>query len=195
MEANDIRSCKLYKKLRPSSAGNVVVVTLCVLFVIFLSAFGIFGVYAMIRDDISGAVVSSVIFVLLVGMIMFFSINSVRKKQKRNAGILKRLQALTYFELEELEEQIADSKLHYGTFYLLEDHFYIPSAKLMIKYSEISSWQSVIHSTNGVKDGIKLVITDNDNVKYEVWVKKWKDFYGGIMWFNDQMEQKKYIHR
>lgn len=195
MESNDLNSIKLYRQLKPSTAGEKISVILGSVAVFLLMLFGVFGLVAMVKDDVSGAVVSGIILILLMAMISYFTIKTVKGKRKRNAAIRKRLSELTYYDLVSVEEQIARSAFLYRTFYMLDDYFYVPSMKLMIKYEDINGYKTIIHSTNGMKDGIKLKITDKDNAEYEFWIKKWKDYYGGIMWFNDQMEEKINSHR
>jgi len=54
---------------------------------------------------------------------------------------------------------------------------YVPKAKLLIKYTDIREFKTIVHSTNGVNDSMKAEITDNFGIKYTVNIKRWKDFY------------------
>lgn len=76
-----------------------------------------------------------------------------------------------------LESEIEGSEFRYKTFYLLDRYMYVPKAKLLIKYTDIREFKTIVHSTNGVNDSMKAEITDNFGIKYTVNIKRWKDFY------------------
>ncbi len=42
---------------------------------------------------------------------------------------------------------------------------YVPKAKLLIKYTDIREFKTIVHSTNGVNDSMKAEITDNFGIK------------------------------
>lgn len=183
---------KLYKKLYNSKAGIIIPVTIAVLILLIIIAVGIFGSLTIYNDgDLNSAIgtgCTALVGVIAYGIIVRKSLTkSIRLKIKKN----ERLNSLDIHELEILEEQIECSDYLYKTFYLLDSYMYVPVAKLLIRYDEIKEFKSIIHSTNGLQDGVFIALTDTDNLLHEFRVKKWKEYYKNTNSFYSILEEKK----
>lgn len=53
---------------------------------------------------------------------------------------------------------------------------YVPSVKLLLKYTDLTAFKTIIHRTNFITDGANAEIKDEDNLTYNVRIKKWKAF-------------------
>lgn len=186
-----IKNSRLYKKIKVSQA--VPIIFGAAAFVILL-AIEIFWCAAGINENRYGeegtiTIVVVTVFVLIIGAAVYFP---VKRTMRMNAQKMKRLNSLSYYDYMVLEEQIEHTELLYKTFYLLEEYMYIPRAKLLIKYTDIEDFQSIIHSTNGIKDGVRVKITDYDGIVYEAVVKKWRQYVNDIDEFVDMLNKKKF---
>lgn len=107
----------------------------------------------------------------------FIGIRGFKRQVKQYRGNLARLEQFDAQDMLALESEIEGSEFKYKTFYLLDRYMYVPKAKLLIKYTDIREFKTIVHSTNGVNDSMKAEITDNFGIKYTVNIKRWKDFY------------------
>ena len=121
----------------------------------------------------------STLMALIVGVGGGLSVMLVKEQQSAwdMLGNLARLEQFDAQDMLALESEIEGSEFKYKTFYLLDRYMYVPKAKLLIKYTDIREFKTIVHSTNGVNDSMKAEITDNFGIKYTVNIKRWKDFY------------------
>lgn len=132
----------------------------------------VFGVYH--NESLESAIGFALAFIVVIGVYVFFSFKSLKKKIRTNAA---KLRYIDDYASEKTDQEIESGKMLYGTFYLLEDYFYAPKSCLIIKYEDIAEFKNIIHSTNGIKDSVIIAITDKNDIMYEISVKKWKDYY------------------
>ena len=140
-----------------------------------LCVFGFLGVKS--TEDLGSAIGFALAFAIGLGVYAFFSIRKMKGNIALNRKREERLNALSEAQLAALDTEIEGSQVQYKTFYLLEEYFYAPKYKLLIRYDEIREFKNVIHSTNGIKDSIFIVITDTDGYLFEISVKQWKEYY------------------
>ncbi len=140
-----------------------------------LCVFGFLGVKS--TESLGSAIGFALAFAIGLGVYAFFSIRKMKGNIALNRKREERLNALSEAQLAALDTEIEGSQIQYKTFYLLEEYFYAPKYKLLIRYDEIREFKNVIHSTNGIKDSIFIVITDTDGYLFEISVKQWKEYY------------------
>ena len=128
-------------------------------------------------EGLESAIYFVLVFIIGIGVYAFFSIRKVRTTIALNRKREERLKALSEAQLAALDKEIENVQLQFKTFYLLENYFYVPKDKLLIRYDEIREFKNIIHSTNGIKDSIIIAITDTDGLLFEINVKHWKEYY------------------
>lgn len=128
-------------------------------------------------ESLESAIGFALAFIIGIGVYSFFSIRKIKNTIALNLKREERLNALDEAQLSALDMEIESTQIKYKTFYLLEDYFYVPKYKLLIRYDEIREFKNIIHSTNGIKDSIFIVITDTDGLVFEISVKQWKEYY------------------
>ena len=182
----------LQKKLRPSAGAAVWSHFYHWLFIIAVGVLGLVGCIAMIADDeIAGTVLVLAVLILLE-VLMFLSWRKhARNTKEANARKAKRLDALTKFDLERLEDEISNGELRFKTFYLLNDYLYIPSQGLLIGYEDIGGWKTVRHSTNGVPDGAWVELTEPDGFLHKITVRQWRRYLMSLDEFVPQLNERR----
>jgi hypothetical protein len=169
-----LRSSSLYRKLKFSDLWTVIkkITGFVILEVIEIIAFRFYIINA-VEVDIPTFIFCTVLVVVFSAVTAV----STRKTVRQNAQNSKRLNRLSYIDFVALEDEILQTGKFYKTFYMLEEYMYIPKARLLIKYADIAEFKSIIQkSIYGVRCGVKVEITDPDDVKYECSVGKWKLF-------------------
>lgn len=187
---SELKNSRLYRKLKVSNAAPLILGTVALVSLLVIEIFSLVvaSSESLYGGDGTGMGLAVTALVLIIGAIVFFS---VRKTRRMNAQKMKRLSALNYYDFTALEEQIAHTELMYKTFYLLDEYMYIPRAKLLIKYADIQNFQSIIHSTNGIKDGVKVKITDCDGIVYEAVVRQWRQYFINVDEFVETLNEKR----
>lgn len=173
-----IMQSRLYRKLVPSKAKLVASATLSTLMVLIVGVGG--GLSVMLVKEQQSAwdmFVLSAFMIIFLGVLLFIGIRGYRRQIRQYKGNLARLEQFDAQDMLALESEIEGSEFKYKTFYLLDRYMYVPKAKLLIKYTDIREFKTIVHSTNGVNDSMKAEITDNFGIKYTVNIKQWKDFY------------------
>lgn len=140
-----------------------------------LCVFGFIGVKS--NESLESAIGFALTFAVGLGVYAFFSIREMKSNIALNHRREERLNALSETQLAALDTETEGSQMQYKTFYLLDEYFYAPKYKLLIRYDEIREFKNIIHSTNGIKDSIFIVITDTDGYVFEISVKQWKEYY------------------
>jgi len=171
------KSIGIYKKIKPYPVSFFAMVFVYLFFLLIIDGMCIFLVIDFIRQGDFGGM----IFALSVmGVTSFFMIRSAVKNIKYRIKVAEQRKrarnSLSYNEFAELETELKNTERFCGTFYFLEKFVYVPKARLLIEYENIRNVMVVTHITDGLKDGAKTVITDNNDVKYEFWVFNWKRF-------------------
>lgn len=168
----------LYRRLMRCKADTRREVIIYLSIALLIAAFGAFGLFGISQSDgIVSAMGYALVFLATMGVLGFFSWRKLKMRIAINRKKAERAASLSEAELLSLEEQIERAELQYKTFYVLDDFLYVPKIKLLIPHSEIRGFVNVLHKTNGMNDGMQIEITDTDGLVYEVWVKKWKEYY------------------
>lgn len=173
-----IMQSSLYRKLVPSKAKLVASAALSTLMVLIVGVGG--GLSVMLVKEQQSAwdmFVLSAFMIIFLGILLFIGIRGYRRQIRQYKGNLARLEQFDAQDMLALESEIEGTEFRYKTFYLLDRYMYVPKAKLLIKYTDIREFKTIVHSTNGVNDSMKAEITDNFGIKYTVNIKQWKDFY------------------
>ena len=173
-----IMQSRLYRKLVPSKAKLVASAALSTLMVLIVGVGG--GLSVMLVKEQQSAwdmFVLSAFMIIFLGVLLFIGISGYRRQIRQYKGNLARLEQFDAQDMLALESEIEGTEFKYKTFYLLDRYMYVPKAKLLIKYTDIREFKTIVHSTNGVNDSMKAEITDNFGIKYIVNIKQWKDFY------------------
>ncbi len=173
-----IMQSSLYRKLVPSKTKLVASAALSTLMVLIVGVGG--GLSVMLVKEQQSAwdmFVLSAFMIIFLGVLLFIGIRDYRRQIRQYKGNLARLEQFDAQDMLALESEIEGTEFRYKTFYLLDRYMYVPKAKLLIKYTDIREFKTIVHSTNGVNDSMKAEITDNFGIKYTVNIKQWKDFY------------------
>lgn len=128
-------------------------------------------------ESLESAIGLALAFIIGIGVYAFFSIRKMKSTIALNRKREERLNALSEAQLSALDTEIESAQIRYKTFYLLDEYFYAPKYKLLIRYDEIREFKNIIHSTNGIKDSVFIAITDTDGLMFEISVKQWKEYY------------------
>lgn len=185
------KNYKLYRNIYPSTVSVTVSAVVVTVIVAAIAVFMIYGIYITISSgDAATAIVETIMCCLLIVLFLFFGIRDIKKTKSLNKKRREIAENTDISEFERLEEEIRNTEFRYKTFYMLEDHFYIPKAKLLIKYENINFYRSVIHSTNGIKDGIRIELTDDDGLVFVFRVVKWRVYFKELDEFTQQLELK-----
>lgn len=173
-----IMQSSLYRKLVPSKAKLVASAALSTLMVLIVGVGG--GLSVMLVKEQQSAwdmFVLSAFMIIFLGVLLFIGIRGYRRQIRQYKENLARLEQFDAQDMLALESEIEGTEFRYKTFYLLDRYMYVPKAKLLIKYTDIREFKTIVHSTKGVNDSMKAEITDNFGIKYTVNIKQWKDFY------------------
>lgn len=173
-----IMQSRLYRKLVPSKAKLVASAALSTLMVLIVGVGG--GLSVLLVKEQQSAwdmLVLSAFMIIFLGVLLFIGIRGYRRQIRQYKGNLARLEQFDAQDMLALESEIEGTEFRYKTFYLLDRYMYVPKAKLLIKYTDIREFKTIVHSTKGVNDSMKAEITDNFGIKYTVNIKQWKDFY------------------
>ncbi len=188
---DDLRNVGLYRKLVPSKVKLVLSAAISLILILTVGAFGVFGCIQIYREQSKDDFILLVLFLLVFfGVLVFISARGFLRQKRQYDGNSERLSRISKYELERIEEQLESSEYFYKTLYLLDGYMYVPKIKLLIRYTDIRGFKTIIHSTNGMNDGIKIEIADSDGVKYCFGVKKWKDFFMERPVFLEKLDEK-----
>lgn len=183
------KNYKLYRNIYPSSAPE----TASIIFVSVISAaialFMIYGIYITVSaGDLATAAVITIICCFFAGLLLFWGIKDIKNTKLLNNKRRKIADNTDISVFERLEEEIQNTEFSYKTFYMLEDYLYVPGAKLLIKYEDINFYRNIVHSTNGIKDGIRTEITDEDGLVFAFRVVKWRAYLKEMNEFTQHLE-------
>ena len=176
---NDVlMQSRLYRKLVPSKAKLVASTVVSVLLALVVIVGGTLSIILVKEQQSAWDVfLLSAFMIIFLGVLIFIGIRGHRRQLRQYKGNLARLGCFDAQDMMALESEIDGTEFRYKTFYLLDRYMYVPKAKLLIKYSDIRGFKTIVHSTNGVNDSMKAEITDNFGIKYTANIKQWKDFY------------------
>lgn len=186
-----MKRISLVKLLKPNWTFYIVKIILSV----FIFAFAFLLVLGADLDyidegDMESLLGVSIVSVLIIGLLLLAAVSSLKKQKKILKKRGKILEELDNYSEEKIQEQIDSAEFYFKTFYLLDEHLFVPKAKLFLKYSDIYKYKTVYHYTNRIPDGIYVEISDNDNLKYRFSVKKWKDYKNNFNEFMTLLESK-----
>lgn len=174
----DRTDSRLYSQLMRCKADTkreIFIYLFVILLLLLLGILSVFGVYH--NEGPESAIGLALAFIVGAGVYSFFSLRKLKDIIAVNKKRAERASSLGDAELSSLEAQIERADFQYNTFYVLDEFFYVPKIKLLIRYSEIAEFKNIIHSTNGIKDSVMIAITDTCGLVYEVRVKQWKEYY------------------
>lgn len=176
---NDVlMQSRLYRKLVPSKAKLVASAVVSVLLALVVIVGGTLSIILVKEQQSAWDVfLLSAFMIIFLGVLIFIGIRGYRRQLRQYKGNLVRLECFDAQDMLALESEIEGTEFRYKTFYLLDRYMYVPRAKLLIKYSDIREFKTIVHSTKGVNDSMKAEITDNFGIKYTANIKQWKDFY------------------
>lgn len=173
-----IMQSRLYRKLVPSKAKLVASAAVSVLLALVVIVAGTLSIILVKEQQSAWDVfLLSAFMIIFLGVLLFVGIRGYRRQIRQYKGNLARLEQFDAQDMLALESEIEGTEFRYKTFYLLDRYMYVPKAKLLIKYTDIREFKTIVHSTNGVNDSMKAEITDNFGIKYTANIKQWKDFY------------------
>lgn len=184
------RDFGVYKKLKPYPVSFFAMVFVYLFFLLVIDGMCIFGTIDFIRQGDYGGMLFSIAVLAVVSLFLIrnalknikYRINAAKQRMKiRNS--------LSYNEFAELEAEINNTERFCGTFYFLEKFVYVPKARLLIEYENITKIMVITHITDGLKDGVKTVITDNNDVTCEFWVFNWKHFLENQSLFREKISK------
>lgn len=133
-------------------------------------------------ESLASAMGFALFFLAVIGVLGFFSWRKLKMRININRKKAERVASLSEAELLSLEKQIEKAELQYKTFYMLDEFFYVPKIKLLIRYSDMRGFVNVIHKTAfytkaaSVKDAIRIEVYDKDGLVYPAWVKQWRKY-------------------
>lgn len=187
-------SSKVYKTLSGGQKKPIREVIGHVLIILIILCMPVIAVVGS-SHNILGIVVVT-LFALLV--LIFYVKSAVRQIKEEQQRIDKRhrmIEAMSEAEFEELDAQTEAAQCHYGTFYLLNDHMYVPSARFLIRYSNIRRFETEIHTVRGNRNrrrrvGAYLNITDEEGIIFRLDVKEWKEYLKADTAFRDMIKEK-----
>lgn len=165
---------EIQKRCRNSIKKEIVI---CSFIYVSLAIIGILCFIGICNTEtFVSAICFALTFIIFIGIYVFFSLKKLKETVASYVRKIAYADEINSIETE-LQQEIESSDIQYGTFYLLDNYFYVPKSYLIIKYHDIAEFKNIIHSTNGIKDSVFIVITDVNNIVYEISVKKWRDYY------------------
>lgn len=180
---------KLYRNIYPSSAPEIASIIFVSVISAAIALFMIYGIYiTSSAGDMATAAVITIICCVLAGLLLFWGIKDIKNTKLLNNKRRKIADDTDISVFERLEEEIQNTEFRYKTFYMLEDYLYVPGAKLLIKYEDINFYRNIVHSTNGIKDGIRTEITDADGLVFAFRVVKWRAYLKEMNEFTQHLE-------
>ncbi len=181
----------IYKKIKPYPFSFFAMVFVYLFFPLVIDGMCIFLVIDFIRQGDYGGMIFAL---AVIAAVSFFMIRNALKNIKYRVNAAKQRMrirnSMSYNEFAELETELKNTERFCGTFYFLEKFVYVPKARLLIEYENIRKITVIIHTTNGMKDGAKTVITDNNDVTYEFWVFNWKRFLENQALFREKISKR-----
>ncbi len=166
---------EIQKRCRNSIKREIIIYSFIFLLLIVIVIFCFIGVYN--NETPESAICFVLTFLIVIGLYIFFSLKKLKETVTSNVYKITYADDIDSIEKEKLQQEIESSDILYETFYLLDNYFYAPKSRLIIKYHDIVEFKNIIHSTYGVRDSIIVAITDTNNIVYEICIKKWKDYY------------------
>ena len=181
----------VYRRLKPYTFSFIVKLLVYLLFLLIIDAMCIaFLIFSFITDHDYAAVGFAVAVLVLVSFLMIRSAkknlryqNSLAKKRKRMRN------ALSYNQFAELETEINGTERFCGTVYFLDKFVYVPKTRLLIEYENIKTVTTVTHTTDGLTDGARVIIVDENGMSYEFWIFKWKQFLENQELFREKISK------
>lgn len=126
-------------------------------------------------------------------LIVFAKLFAIKRLRRIKRGIdarRRKFESISETEYQRLDDEVSSAEFFFKTFYLLEDYLYIPKPRLLIRYTDIKSFRSVIHSTNGINDAVYIELTDREGNCFRFYVKKWREYLEFKDMFYDMLNEK-----
>lgn len=120
-----------------------------------------------------------------------FAIKWAKKAQRQIDKRFELLESIGDAEWSSMDDQMAREEFWFDTFYQLEDYLYVPKARLLIRYVDIKLFKTVVHKTNGVKNGVHIEITDEEDLICQFYVKRWREYLEFQQTFMDKLNEKR----
>lgn len=168
----------LYKSLRPYSYGFSAGCAICAVSaaVVF---YGLIRViyYSFVVEKEIVYIIFSLIFAAMMIAVAVYAVLLVKNEKLKAEKRRCLREDLSAAELLKLSEEIRQSPFMFSTFYILNDHLYIPQARIILGYSEIERIDITIRRWKRVvKIGARAKITDSDGAQYIVNIAMWQKF-------------------
>lgn len=139
--------------------------------------------------------VSGVIGVIVgIAAVIFyarFAKKWVKQAQRQIDKRFELIESIGDAEWNSMDDQMAAGDFWFDTFYQLEDYLYVPKAKLLIRYTDIKEFKTVIHSTNGRQDAVYIDLKDDEDLVTRFYVKRWREYLDFQQTFLDKMNEKR----
>lgn len=158
-----------------------------------------FFIFSIVSSLISGAT-NGAAWGLALGLIAAaavtafyarFAIKWTKQEQRKIDKRFELIERIGDAEWNSMDDQMARKEFWFDTFYQLEDYLYVPKERLLIRYTDIKLFKTVLHRTNGVQNGVHIEITDEEELISKFYVKKWREYLDFQQKFMDAMNEKK----
>lgn len=173
----------LYRRIMRCKADTRREVIIYLSVALLIAALGILGfIWGIEIDGLVSAMGFALVFLATMGVLGFFSWRKLKMRIAINRKKAEFVSSLSEAELLSLEKQLEKAELQYKTFYILDEFFYVPKIKLLIRYSDMRGFVNVIHKTAfytkvaSVKDAMRIEVYDRDGLVYTAWVKQWRKY-------------------
>lgn len=120
-------------------------------------------------------------FILLSGGVLMALYRSEMRRYAKRWAIMD---MLSVEEIIALEKEIAQAKLWFGTFHLLEHYLYVPQRKIIIYYGDIANWKQTISS------GVHVIVSEQDGTEWQLQVSNWRAFLQDRTEFMQLLERR-----
>lgn len=168
---------KTHQNLTPYPMSFYLMIFVYFLFLFIIDGMCIFLVISFVSEKDYGGMIFAL---LTMSVTSFFLIRSAVRNIKyriciaEQRKIIRRL--LSFNQWYEIQAEIDNTIKSWGTVYFLDKFIYIPKIRLMIEYENICKAAVVTRTTDGLTDGARVELTDNNELTYKVWILKWKEF-------------------
>lgn len=172
-----MNNSKIYKRLSGGSKyplGDAVWYCILGFFVLSFIAVPVWAATDFALWGIPIALIAGALVIAIYAK--FIAIKRLRRIKMRIDARRKKLEGISEAQWQRLDGEVASAEFFFKTFYLLEDFLYIPKPRLLVRYDDIKSFRSVIHSTNGINDAVYIDLTDSGGVPYRFYVRKWREY-------------------
>lgn len=188
----DKEKIRLYKTLKPYSTAFIVGSIICAVLMalVFYGLINVIYYSFAVEREIVYMIFSSA-FAAMIAAVIIYTVRLTKNERMAAAKRRHLREELSPQELLELEQEIRQSPYMFKTFYFLKNYFYIPQARILLKYVDISEVHNTIHSTNFIKDGVRVEIFSADGIRFLAYVRMWRDYMNQQQLFMNDLNARK----